>query len=133
MKVYWLKNLKRIIHRESNIHIFFYICYNKIYSYPYISYTVMKDLTFLVYKIEKSWFVKDSSKDKVIEEGKTKKEVIAKVIHALKGQTNSNIKFFDPDDKVVFSRLFVNTKYRKAAHKMRKSSVSQKLELMKKE
>jgi hypothetical protein len=92
----------------------------------------MKDLTFLVYKIEKSWFVKDNSKDKVIEEGKTKKEVIAKVMHALKGQINSNIKFIDSDDKVVFSRLFVNTKYRKAAHKMRKSSVSQKLELMKK-
>jgi hypothetical protein len=85
----------------------------------------MKDLTFLVYKVDKSWFVKDASNEVLVEEGKTKKEVIAKVIHLLKGNVNSNVKFIDSDNKVVYSRLFVDTKYRKAAHKLRKSSINQ--------
>jgi hypothetical protein len=89
----------------------------------------MKDLKFLVYKIDKNWYVKDSSNNAVIEEGKTKKEVIAKAIHSFKGTTNSNIQFLDPENKVVFSRNFVNTKYRRAAHKLRKRQVVQKSEV----
>jgi NCAIR mutase (PurE)-related protein len=85
----------------------------------------MKDLKFKVYKIDKNWHVKDLLEEVVIEEGKTKKEVIAKVIHNLKGNTNSEITFIDSEDKVVYSRLFVDTKYRKAAHKMRKNPIIQ--------
>jgi hypothetical protein len=85
----------------------------------------MKDLKFLVYKVDKSWFVKDPSNEVLVEEGKTKKEVIAKVIHLLKGNANSNVKFIDSENKVVYSRLFVDTKYRKAAHKLRKIPVNQ--------
>jgi hypothetical protein len=91
---------------------------------PLILLILMKDLKYLVYKIDKNWMVKDLFNATIIEEGKTKKEVIAKVIHSLKGLTNLEIKFFDTEDKIVFSRLFVDTKYRMAAHKLRKSPVS---------